>query len=95
MIENPSFESSEDNVDWSDGGAEVPGLSSVAYRISTKCPHCDGEMALNYSARGIVFDHDDLMAQLEAENVCLRADIAILEANWDGVVKRTSPHKGE
>ena len=80
MSENPGFESSEDNGDiWTkwignrdDGLMEVPELPSVILRAHTNCPHCNGKIALNYTARGIVFDHDDRLAHLEAENAALK-----------------------
>ena len=78
MDKNPGFENSEDNGDiwasWDDGAVEVPELENVILRVPTKCPHCDGDIALNYTARGIVFDHDDVLAQLEAENAALKRE---------------------
>ena len=83
MSENPGFESSEDNGDiWTkwignrdDGLMEVPELPSVILRAHTNCPHCNGKIALNYTARGIVFDHDDRLAHLEAENAALKREL--------------------
>lgn len=37
----------------------------------------------------------DEVAQLEAESEALRIDIAILEASWDGAIRRTGEQDGQ
>ena len=46
---------------WDDGFREREESDSpytIIRRVS-RCPHCKGNLILNYSARGITFKHDD------------------------------------
>ena len=64
MSENTGLETHEEgNIweGWDDGFREREEGDSpyTIIRRVTRCPHCRGNLVLNYSARGITFKHDD------------------------------------